>query len=201
MSETFSASAFIDAYSTSRCCMDEDRGEFVFWRVSQVARDAGSPVAPPECKPNFFVVMTREPEVMLQKWWARQPRLLNTDRGVRGIDRFIHGTQPIRAWYNACSQPPGWTKISEAGGGLRCDIGELGSRLKWDAVRAIYSAIVVVDLEHIEGLTDGQLADYIAMIGLAQVRENPDLGTAPTILRLFAESVGCSCDARSHVLA
>jgi hypothetical protein len=31
----------------------------------------------------------------------------------------------------------------------------------------------------------GQLADYVAMVGLAQVRLSPDTGTAPTILSIF----------------
>jgi hypothetical protein len=34
----------------------------------------------------------------------------------------------------------------------------------------------------------GQLADYIAMVGLAQIRAKADTGTAPSILRLFRET-------------
>jgi hypothetical protein len=68
-----------------------------------------------------------------------------------------------------------------------CGKGQVGSRLTWDAVRSIYSVIQVVDLEHIVGLTYGQVADYVAMVGLAQVRENPELGNASTILGLFAQ--------------
>jgi hypothetical protein len=47
---------------------------------------------------------------------------------------------------------------------------------------------VVVDLGHIKDVNDGQLADYISMVGFAQIRRKPELGDAPTILRLFAES-------------
>jgi len=167
--------------------LPRDRGESVFGRVSQVARDAGSPLAPQECSPNFIVIMTREPEAMLRKWWSQNHRLFNKDRGTGGINRFIGTAEPIRVWYNACSQAPGWTKSSEMGRGLRCGTWESGSRLTWDVVSAIYTVIVVVDLRRIAGLNDGQLADYIAMVGLAQIRKNSELGTAPTILRLFAE--------------
>jgi hypothetical protein len=58
----------------------------------------------------------------------------------------------------------------------------------WAAVRSIYSVIVVIDLTRIEGMTFGQVADYVAMVGLAQIRQNPELGEVPTILGLFAAS-------------
>jgi hypothetical protein len=165
--------------------LPRDRGEFALGRVSQIARDAGIPLAPHECPPNFLIIVTREPEALLQRWWAHNPRLMNDDRGVGDIKRFIHTAQPIRVWYNACSEAPGFGKTFE---GVHCGTGGLGSRLTWEAVRAIYSAIVVVDLGRIKDVNDGQLADYIAMVGLAQIRRNPELGAAPTILRLFAES-------------
>jgi hypothetical protein len=47
---------------------------------------------------------------------------------------------------------------------------------------------VVVDLGRSKDLNVGQLADYIAMIGLAQIREDAEPGAAPTILHLFADT-------------
>jgi hypothetical protein len=63
----------------------------------------------------------------------------------------------------------------------------MGSKLRWVTVRKIVAAIVVADSTLIEGRTIGQLADYVAIIGLAQLRRNAEPGTAPTILRLFSE--------------
>jgi hypothetical protein len=167
--------------------LPRDRGEFVFGRVLQIARDTGVPLAPQECAPNFFIIMTREPEAVAQKLWARNPRLMNQDRGVGGIKSFTHTPQAVRVWYNACSEAPVWAK-SFREGSLHCGTGTLGSRLAWEAVRAIYSAIVIVDLGRINDVNDEQLSDYIALVGFAQIRKNPELGVAPTILRLFAES-------------
>src|ERR1700753_236331 len=61
--------------------------EFVLARLSQAAVDAGAPVAPEKCTPNFLVVATREPGVLMQKWWERNPTMFNTDKGVGGIKR------------------------------------------------------------------------------------------------------------------
>ena len=79
--------------------------EFIRARVSQVARDSHAPLGSEHCKPNLIVVITNDPDLLLEK------------------------------------------KINM-----------------------------------------GQLADYIAMIGLAQIRVHADTGTAPSILHLFQGS-------------
>jgi hypothetical protein len=132
--------------------------------------------------------MTREPEARLENWWNEQPRLFNTDRGVAGIKRTIRRAAPVRVFYNACSVPPDLAKTFAIGVLANCSKGRIGSRLKWDAVRVIYSVVIVVDKREIEDLELGALTDYIAMVSLAQIRRDPDLGTAPTILRLFDQS-------------
>ena len=43
----------------------------------------------------------------------------------------------------------------------------------------------MVDSNRLQQLRMGQLADYIAMVGLAEIRLDSDLGLTPTILRLF----------------
>jgi hypothetical protein len=59
------------------------------------------------------------------------------------------------------------------------------SRLRLNAVWMIYRVFVVVDESRLKGVTRGQLADYLGMVGLAQVKPGARLGDAPTILRLF----------------
>jgi hypothetical protein len=89
-----------------------DKGKFVFQRVSEVASEAGIPLASQDCTPNLLVVMTREPELLLQNWWRKNPRLFNQDRGVGGIERTILTAAPVRVFYNACSVPPLMAKHS-----------------------------------------------------------------------------------------
>lgn len=162
---------------------------WVYGRILKVASDAGVPLALHEkCAPNFLVVVTPEPDVLLKMWWGDNPRLFNTDRGIGGINRFIQSAQAVRVWYNACSSTPDAAKNFALRGGPRCSGVQIGSKLSWGTVRVIYSVIVVVDAGRIEDLTIGPLADYVAMIGLAQIRRNSDLRDAPTILRLFADT-------------
>jgi hypothetical protein len=167
--------------------MTEAQSEFVAKRVSEVAKDADVPLGAPDCAPNFVVVVTPEPQELLKDWWAEDHNLFNRDRGLGGVNRMIRTDQPVSVWHNACGVPPlrGYYQPS---GQLDCGAGVTGSRLTHAAVRAIYSAIVVVDLDLIEGLTFGQVADYAAMVGLAKIRPSPDLGEVPTILGIFAQS-------------
>jgi len=171
--------------------LPSDSGEFILARLSEVARNARAPLAPPKCQPNFLVVLTTDPELLLRKWWARDPVLFNRSRGIGGAKRFIHSDRPIRVWYNAnaaCDDRA--LNIYDVGGMTypSCVNGGLASRLTWETVRAIESAIVVADLRRVNKLNMGQLADYIAMVGLAEIREGAEPPRVPTILHLFADT-------------
>lgn len=163
----------------------EAQADFVAKRVGQIAQDAGVPVGEKDCPANFLVVVTPDPKNLLKEWWSEDHDLFNRDRGLGGVNRMIETDQPVRVWHNACNIPPlrGYYQPS---GVLNCNTGVVGTRITRSSVRAIYSAIVVVDIDYIEGLTFGQLADYAAMVGLTKIRPNPDLGRAPTVLGLFA---------------
>jgi len=54
--------------------------------------------------------------------------------------------------------------------------------------RDILSVIIVVDAKQATDINIGQLADYVGVIGLAQINLDKDLGDAPTILSLFRGS-------------
>jgi hypothetical protein len=49
-------------------------------------------------------------------------------------------------------------------------------------------ALVVIDTTFPQGVKLGQVADFAAMVGLADVDLDADIGDAPSILRLFAAS-------------
>jgi hypothetical protein len=166
--------------------LPEDRSDYVRERVSQVASEAGVPLGSTDCDPNLVVVMTAQPEEFIRSWWDANPTLFDRRRGIGAIERTIRTPAPVRVFYNVCSAPPGTSRTFAKQ--PNCDVGTLGSRLSWGAVRVIYSAAVVVDLEMMEGLTFRPLSDYIAMVALAQLRKDAELGTAPTILRLFEEA-------------
>ena len=163
--------------------LPKDRGVAVFKRVAEIVADAGLPLGARDCPANLLIIATRNPEASLRELWAANPKLLTDDRGRAGIDRFIHGTQPIRAWHNECSEAPSSAKGLRTG--VRCNSSSVGSLLVFEAIRSIYSAVVVVDLERTGELDDRQLAGYAAMVALVQTRDNR-VPSVPTILQLFS---------------
>jgi len=180
-------------------------GEFILRHISQAAVDARAPLAGAKCRPNLYVVASAVPEQLLETWWKREPWMYDRRHGIGPVVSFIESTRPIRAWYNSalgCGSRapviPGATALAIAGvvivgggasqfapGAPTCTDG-IDTHLSYADVRSISSALVVIDLHRLQKMTIRQLADYVALVGLADVRLDADPGTAPSILRLFA---------------
>jgi hypothetical protein len=187
--------------------LNKEQGEFILARLSQIAKNSGAPLGPEKCKPNFFVIVSSDPEPRLKRLADRHNgEAFNYETGAQ-LKAFVETSRPIRVWYNV-----GATSIDGAGmvsGFL--DTGSIhvkkfagangpepvvntlpsqyGSRLNASLVtRDILSVIVVVDATRVRELNFGQLSDYIGMVGLAQIDLDKDLGDAPTILSLFKRS-------------
>jgi hypothetical protein len=200
--------------------LEREPAEFVLHRLSDIARSAHVPLGKENCKPNFFVIVAQNPTVFLKLAWRRKPRLFDTTHGIPPVKRFIESARPIRAWYNAddigADGGVAFTgALAESAGigigmvdyPIQFSPSSLGSRLTRPVVRNIESAIVVVDPKQVHALNIGQLVDYIALIGLAQINLDKDLGQAPSILKVFNASeasprlemtgaAACRCTAR-----
>jgi hypothetical protein len=179
--------------------LSSEAGEFVLARLSQVARDARAPLGPEHCRPNLYIVVTSDPDLLIEKWVKRDRRSFNTCNGFGYIREFVHSRRPIRVLYNVAlrssdggNRDPGALYVT----GWRLDFslnscvsaGVAGTRLSYGAVQALSTVIIVVDRSRIAHLNMGQLADYVSMVGLAQIRLDGNTGTAPSILGLFRES-------------
>ena len=88
--------------------------------------------------------------------------------------------RPIRVWYNnntGCGG--GEPKSSGVGFGLPgvvppfCTGGSFDTLLMYGATRSITSAVVVIDDRQVKSLTFRQMADYVALVSLAEVRLDP----------------------------
>lgn len=180
--------------------LPSERGEFLLWRISQIARTAHVALAGEHCKANFYVIVTPQPDLLLQKWLRRNPTMYNTSNGMAGINSFLHSKRPVRCWYNTEFRGSDGRSASAdavaaglSGSGLemvRAPVMRAGafSRLTYGALQSLSSVIIVVDLNRVQQLNIGQLADYVALSGLAEVRPDAELGDAPSILRLFQDS-------------
>jgi hypothetical protein len=170
--------------------------EFIRARMTQVARDSHAPFGSEHCKPNLVVVATDDPDLLVEKWYKRFRGLFNTCNGSGPVKKFLHSRQPVRVFYNAISTSAGGPGVGAlvlggvhvSGTGDCLSIGAGDTWLHHGSVQELTSVIIVVDGRQTTKINMGQLADYIAMVGLAQIRVHADTGTAPSILHLFQGS-------------
>lgn len=168
------------------------QGEFILQRLSQAVIAVRAPLAGSKCKPNFHVIVTHDPDELMRLWRKRAPRLFGM--ASRTQVRHVMGrARPVRVWHNVwemCGEGVAGVPVNAdatlGGWGFMSDCHIEDTRLAWNYVNPIQSVVVIVDLDDIKDVKIGPLADYIALVGLAQVDLDADVGDAPTILRLFA---------------
>jgi hypothetical protein len=178
-------------------------GLYVTQRIIRVAMAAGAPLDQHEpCRPNVAVLATPQPQKLLD--FIRQKRV-----GLLGFhyrpqaEQLATMTLPVQAWYSTATEdfmglitadiPDG-----ALGYGVMSPLGRLssfrvsGSRIGNGLKSEFTTAIIVVDTSKIAGQEIGPLADYIAMLTLAQGQYYDTCQDVPTITNLMAS--GCSPD-------
>jgi hypothetical protein len=183
-------------------------GEFILGRVSEVAQAAGVPLAPEQCRPNLYIFVSGEPETLLRAMDKRNPAFTFGDASQPLVDQFTATPRAVRVWYHTVQKTPeGLPLVSmsipelnhaqqEASGariltpglvdrGFGTNAWSESSHITLNAVWDISRVFVIVDQRRLKGISRGQLADYIAMVGLAQVKPGARLADAQSILALF----------------
>jgi hypothetical protein len=191
--------------------LPKEQGEFVLARLSQIAAAAGAPLGQADCKhPNLYIVVTREPERLLKKWRRRDMRMFDDTHGELPIKRFLDTPRAIRAWYNSGATDQDGTSLPLNGlPGAAGRLGVAGSSISvptststpgftFPIVESFSSVIIIADITRLQGLNSEQIADYVAMVGLAHVRPDSDVGSTPSILDLFSAAADRSPQALSN---
>jgi hypothetical protein len=186
-------------------------GEYILERTSEIAHEIGAPLGGEKCRPNMFIIVTKNPEKDLKYLENRHVDEVFGQAAPYLINQFITTPHPVRTWYDTIERTsdglpmmsmsfPGISqqKVEDRGGGIvifpvRPSIsgGSLtnpwsqASHLELNVIWAIKRVFVIIDPTKFKGVALGQLADYVAMTGLAQIRLDENLNAAPTILTLF----------------
>jgi hypothetical protein len=115
------------------------------------------------CSPNLHIFVTAQPRELLKGIEKQNYYAMFGPRGRPYLlDQFIAMPRPVGVWYNIFPEGRSvWFKYAFTG------------------------VLVIVDQTRLQGVSLGQLADYIAMVGLAEIKPGARLGDTPTILRLF----------------
>ena len=168
--------------------------QYIVDRISSLALDVGLEAGEPGCSPQvniLFVVNAKETATLMvesEPRWFR-PALGNAgmDLGLEGLDKFTQSDKPVRWWHIAMpvdartgapamrfpGQPP--PTILKTG----------ASRL-YDGIRDdLLQVLILVDATKLSGTTWQQIADYLAIVSLAQINPSTDPAAFDSILNLF----------------
>jgi len=168
--------------------LSRQQGEYILARITRVATAAHAPLAGEHCRPNLYVVATAAPDLLLRKWWARDRLMFNLCNGMGGVRKFIGSKRPIRVWYNTMpisSSNDATPPVDLDAPALGLSLGPTHCITTNTGALALGQVIVVVDTRQTLTLDIGQLADYVSLVGLAQVQPGT-VPAGPSILGLFA---------------
>jgi hypothetical protein len=169
--------------------LSRQAGEFILGRVTDVAQAAGVPLAGENCSPNLYVLVSVEPQQLLQAMAKRNYGFTfgyQDAPSPKVINAFITTPRPVRVWYTSQERDlEGFTLIRGPDDEPPM-VPATGSLLMIGSMWSLERVFVVVDKSQLRGVTRGQLADYVALVALADLKPGAKLGDAATILRLFA---------------
>jgi hypothetical protein len=175
------------------------QGQFIADRIAQRAFALGLEPGAPGCSPNISIVVGPNGNEVAQRMVNEEPSLfaIRYETGIRTLGQealtaFVNSDRPVRWWHVTREVGADGERLSSenasmgASGFSAQTVRSNGTRLS-NTTRQDFARVVII----VDGGSAGQvqmagLADYIAMVALAQV--NPDANTSayPTIMNLFA---------------
>lgn len=182
-----------------------DTAQFLVDRVSAVAEDVGLNPGLPGCKPTVIIIASDDPDGLAATLTHQQRRAFR--RGGSGMDR---GRTALQRTFVASDRPVRWWQVSmpvdsETGQRAIRIPGEClspcmnpedyaptiavfaASNLSTQIVDNLTRAIIILDIDQVGQVSGQQLADYIAMITLAQIDPEADTRSYASILNVFED--------------
>jgi hypothetical protein len=77
-----------------------EQGEFVLWRLSEIARAAGSRLGGETCRPNLLIFVTSQPKELLQAMENRHFGVSFGNATPSSVEQFIDKPDPVKVWRN-----------------------------------------------------------------------------------------------------
>ena len=176
--------------------------QYIVDRVSTVAEDIGLTPGKPGCKPTVIIIASDQPSLMARALVNERRRAFQMggsgmDRGDAALQAFQASEAPVRWWQvsmpvdsetgqranripgecsGACGSPLDYAPVISVFAASR-----LGTQIVDDIARTV----VILDVDQVSHVSGQQLADYVAMIVLAQIDPEADTSRYASILNVF----------------
>lgn len=176
--------------------------QYMVDRIGQRAIEVGLHVGAPGCRANVIVFVTPDSDQLAQELVTEFPELFGSTQaenintpGRQALARFSSEPRPVRWWHvsNTVSREghtlrdiPGGRDMHDRFVGPVIYTTSAGyGRLQRATRQDLDRTIIIVDATDAQGLSFDALADYIAMVGLAQLDPDSDTSQFETILNIF----------------
>lgn len=177
-----------------------DAGQFVINRISDIAEDVGLKPGLPGCRADILILFTADAPTLARRMVDEKPKMFRpfggtggTTQGLHAMEDFASSDAPVRWWQ--VTMPMTWDDspaviLSQAPGSEAVLGGYIytagsNSRLSNLVKDEIWQTYIIVDVGAAEGMDWSRLADYLAVVALAQIDPKADTSGYPTVLNLF----------------
>jgi len=162
-------------------------------RVSLVAVAVGLEPGEPGCKPNVLIMAHEDGKALATRLVQDHrgifdpPLTDGTNLGRQALDRFRSSDAPVRWWHRTQTVMADTGAPFERGSAVRVrGSGRVVSNLRQDLV----DILIILDTSRMGSVSFDSLSDYVSMIALAQLNDDPDTREFPSVLNLFAAGSG-----------
>jgi hypothetical protein len=169
-------------------------------RVSDVAAHLGLGIGEPGCRANIMIVFADDASDVARKLVnddkpGFMPATSRVNLGADALDAFKNSERPVRWWHVSMpvdvdtGRPPAITTIRTADGDeIEVPVSYVRqmSRTRSGIRNDLQRVIIVVDVTRLMGANLASVADYAAMIAMAQVNPDVDVAGQDSILSLFS---------------
>jgi hypothetical protein len=175
---------------------------FITQRVKTIALAAGARVnTEASCKPNIEIVFTTTPQGLIDNVRKNDPDYLGYAESAAQIKELATVTRPVQAWY--ATQTKDLNGMGRIDSTRRTDEGiatpfarSTGNHITEGVHSAFYHIVIVADINRLAGYEAGPMADYIAMLALAQLASLDTCQPLPSIENMMAKG----CEAKTGKL-
>lgn len=184
-----------------------DVAQYLADRISTVAQGLGLEAGDVGCSPNIMIIAAANGGALAEAMVGDSKRVFRKggpgmDRGGVALKDFVETDRAIRWWQVAVpvDSETGLRAVRIPGEcSTPCDSSFdmapvipvfAASRLRTQIVDNLTRTIVIVDIDQVEGMSTLQLADYIAMVSLAQIDPGADTSPYASILNVIADPQG-----------
>ncbi|WAC61484.1 hypothetical protein [Brevundimonas sp. SL130] len=167
--------------------------QFVVDRVSEVALDLGLNTGEPGCKANVMIIFANDASDVARRIVSEdpdgfRPALQHTDLGRDALDRFQNSDAPVRWWHVSLpvSADTGDLAIALSSDDEPPSLTVRGSsRLRSGIRNDLARVIIIVDMTQLGETRFSALADYLALLSMAQINPDAEVSSEASILSLF----------------